>query len=71
VDSLRTERFCRDLILRVQDYRDHAKESRARAEDADNPQAREMYLRRAERQQMLVETAERFLRVHLGSQRDS
>jgi len=67
VDSLITERFCKDLIVRAQSYRDHAEEFRSRAEDADNPKARELYLCRAQRQQMLAEMADRFLRDRSSS----
>jgi hypothetical protein len=67
MDKLATARFCRSLVLRVRDYRDHAEEFRDWALDANNPDAREMYLRRAKRQELLAEKAERFLRHHLGS----
>ena len=67
MDNLITERFCKDLILRAQSYRDHAEEFRSRAEDTDNPKARELYLRRAQRQQMLAEMADRFVRDRSSS----
>ena len=66
-DLTATKRYV-NLMLRAKDYRQHAVEFRDRADDADSADAREKYLRLAQKHETLAERAEHLAKDRLLSQ---